>query len=178
MTEETHPRPGRASVGPPERFTAEELEERRAQRREAARRIDLQTANAYWTHEHVLDPYGDYNLSPGEECVGRCFWLFDPVERFWITEADARALHPEIPDVAWRRFMRSALARFDSLNPPSTVEIEFASTVGRRLGYGMDGYPRESEELENRVATDEQPQEDNAAGSQPATDEGKANETE
>lgn len=133
------------TAGPLPRHAAEELRQRRLRRGAAARRINLQTAHAFWTYEQILDPYGDYQLSPEEEQVGRCFWLFDPEERIWITEEDVQALHADLPGVEWRALVRAALARQASEHPPPPAVVEFDQTVGRALGYGLDGYRVEPE---------------------------------
>lgn len=123
-----------------ERYTPEQLASRREERDRAARAIDPSTAHGGWTYEQVLDPYGDFELTPEEECAGRCYWLFDPSERIWITETDVRKLHPDVPEADWRDLMRAALRRDAEADPLSEIEIRFNATVGRALGYGPEGY--------------------------------------
>jgi hypothetical protein len=71
-------------------------------RREAGQRMDPKSADVevtfWWTE--VLDPYGVYDLTPGEECVGRSYFARSPDSGGWVHFCD---LPGDAQEELWRR---------------------------------------------------------------------------
>ena len=68
-------------------------------RKQAALQIDPQTAEVMWTHGQILDPYGCYDLSPEEYCVGRVYFARSPDSDVWVCFYD---LPKATLDELWR----------------------------------------------------------------------------
>lgn len=83
----------------------------RQERAAAAARIDPRTAQAWSMRGQLFDPYGEGHLPPDCDQIGKNVFLFDPQERYWITEEDVRELHPAISDDEWRAVMDAAFER-------------------------------------------------------------------
>jgi len=54
------------------------------ERKAAGARTDPATATVWFEYGQVLDPYGDFELSPEEHCVGREWFAADPEERIAV----------------------------------------------------------------------------------------------
>jgi hypothetical protein len=63
-------------------------DQRHEERVAAGARIDPATADVWFEYGQVLDPYGELELSPQEECVGRMWFARDPVERIAVSFYD------------------------------------------------------------------------------------------
>jgi hypothetical protein len=70
----------------------------------AGRQIDPETADVYWYHGQVGDPYGIYPDPPPEgRCVGRLYFAQNPGSDIWIhfgdlPDATARVLRDKPVD--------------------------------------------------------------------------------
>ncbi len=90
--------------------------------RQAAKRIDPRTAETFWRYGQMLDPYRlGLDLEPEWECLGRLYFLNDPVERVLVLTWEVRALHPDIPDEEWEDLMQDAERR-DALRASSAED--------------------------------------------------------
>jgi hypothetical protein len=70
-----------------------------AVRKEAALKIDPETAEVFCVYGDVCDPYGVYNL-PGEACIGRNYFARSPENDVWISFDD---LPDAVCDRLWAR---------------------------------------------------------------------------
>jgi len=59
-----------------------------AVRKEQALKIDPETAEVFWNHGQVLDPYGLYHLTDEEECIGRNYFARSPGSDVWVSFHD------------------------------------------------------------------------------------------
>jgi hypothetical protein len=59
-----------------------------ASRKEAALKIDPETAEVFWTYGLVGDPYGVHDLLPEEECIGRNYFARAPGSDIWVSFDD------------------------------------------------------------------------------------------
>jgi hypothetical protein len=57
-------------------------------RKEQALRIDPETAEVFWNHGFVLDPYGLYDLTEEEKCIGRNYFARSPESDLWVSFHD------------------------------------------------------------------------------------------
>jgi hypothetical protein len=55
-------------------------------RKEAGLKIDPATAEVTWHHVQILDPYGIFDLSPEEDCVGAVMFARAPDSDVWVSE--------------------------------------------------------------------------------------------
>jgi hypothetical protein len=55
-------------------------------RKEAGLKIDPATAEVTWQHTQILDPYGIFDLSPEEDCVGAVMFARAPDSDVWVSE--------------------------------------------------------------------------------------------
>lgn len=67
------------------------------ERKAVGERIDPETAEVWFDCAYILDPYGDFELEPEEQCTGRVFFARDPVEQvavsfYELPEATVEAL--------------------------------------------------------------------------------------
>jgi hypothetical protein len=69
----------------------EQKEQWLAIRKEAAVKIDPETAEVWWEHGSVLDPYGLYDLTDEEECIGRNYFARSPQSKVWVAFCDLPA---------------------------------------------------------------------------------------
>jgi hypothetical protein len=61
------------------------------ERRRAGAGIDPATADVWFEYGQVLDPYGELELLPEHDCVGRQWFAADPVERIGVHFLDLPA---------------------------------------------------------------------------------------
>jgi hypothetical protein len=54
----------------------------------AGRQIDPETAEVYWEHTQVLDPYGVFDIPAEFDCVGRSYFARSPGSKIWVTFSD------------------------------------------------------------------------------------------
>jgi hypothetical protein len=54
-------------------------------RKEAGLKIDPATAEVTWHHVQILDPYGIFDLSPEEDCVGAVMFARAPDSDVWVS---------------------------------------------------------------------------------------------
>jgi hypothetical protein len=71
-----------------------------AARKEAGLRIDPEHAQVFWEHGQVLDPYGLYDLTDEESCVGRNYFARSPRSDVWVSFDDLPAA---VRDRLWTR---------------------------------------------------------------------------
>ena len=89
------------------------MTESEVRRGAAASQIDPDTAEVWFEHRQVLDPYGERVLPPEEDCVGRVFFAMDPDERvpvafYDLPEATREALEERRAQAdaeGWREIM-------------------------------------------------------------------------
>ena len=79
----------------------DELKQWLAERKEAAKQIDVATCEITWEWGQILDPYGVGQLLPEEYQVGRLVFVRSPESGGWVSlydlpEESARALHQRI----------------------------------------------------------------------------------
>ncbi len=55
-------------------------------RKEAGLKIDPATAEVTWEHAQILDPYGIFDLSPEEDCVGAVMFARAPDSDVWVSQ--------------------------------------------------------------------------------------------
>jgi hypothetical protein len=78
-----------------------------AVRKEAGLKIDPETAEVFWNYGQVLDPYGLYELTEEEKCVGRNYFARQP-------GSDVSVLFDELPDTVCDRLRaRMRAGEFD-----------------------------------------------------------------
>jgi hypothetical protein len=58
------------------------------QRKEEALKIDPETAEVFWNYGFVLDPYGLYDLTEEEKCIGRIYFARSPGSDVWVSFYD------------------------------------------------------------------------------------------
>lgn len=61
-------------------------------------RIDPATAEVNFIYAQVLDPYGELERLPEEDCVGREWFAADPVERIWVSFCDLPQATRDAPE--------------------------------------------------------------------------------
>jgi hypothetical protein len=83
-----------------------------AVRREAALQIDAETAEVFWEHGQVLDPYGLYDLTDEEFCIGRNYFARSPGSNVWVWFGD---LPDVVSDRLWER-LRAGDLNYDDLD--------------------------------------------------------------
>jgi hypothetical protein len=81
--------------------TDTELKQWLADRKEAAKRINIATCEITWEWGQILDPYGVRQLTPEEEQIGRLAFVRSPESGGWVSlydlpEASAHALRQRI----------------------------------------------------------------------------------
>lgn len=83
-----------------------EQEEFLASRKEAALKIDPETAEATWEYGSVRDPYYlfDHRDDWGEDNVGRNYFVRSPGSDVWVLEGD---LPEKVRAALWERLARS-----------------------------------------------------------------------
>jgi hypothetical protein len=59
-----------------------------AVRKEEGLRIDPEHAQVFWEHGQVLDPYGLYDLTDEELCIGRNYFARSPGSNVWVSFDD------------------------------------------------------------------------------------------
>jgi hypothetical protein len=69
-------------------------------RKQAALRIDPQTAEVIWEYGQTLDPYGVYDLLPEEQQIGRNRFARSPDSDVWVSFHD---LPKATLDELWRK---------------------------------------------------------------------------
>ena len=72
-----------------------------ADRKEAAKAINVATGEITWKHGQILDPYGVRKLRPEKYQVGRLVFVRSPESGGWVSaydlpEESARRLHQRI----------------------------------------------------------------------------------
>jgi len=63
-----------------------------AVRKEAALKIDPKTAEVFWEHGEVCDPYKLYDLTDEEDCIGRNYFARSPGSNVWVSFHDLSAV--------------------------------------------------------------------------------------
>ena len=72
-----------------------------ALRKDAALRIDPETAEVYWEHGQICDPYGVEDLLSEEyQCIGRNYFARSPGSDVWVSFHD---LPKVVCDRLWQR---------------------------------------------------------------------------
>jgi hypothetical protein len=69
-------------------------------RKEQALKIDPETAEVFWEHGQVLDPYRLYDLTDEEKCIGRNYFARSPRSDVWVSFHD---LPKAVRDRLWAR---------------------------------------------------------------------------
>ncbi len=70
-------------------------------RKEEGRRIDPDTAEVFWRHAYVADPYGvDPDLPEELRCIGRVFFARSPGSDIWVSFYD---LPDEVREKLWTK---------------------------------------------------------------------------
>src|SRR5262245_19971461 len=59
-----------------------------AVRKEEGLRIDPETAEVFWEHGQVCDPYGVRELPPEYDCIGRNYFARSPRSNVWVSFDD------------------------------------------------------------------------------------------
>jgi hypothetical protein len=62
-----------------------------ATRKEAAVKIDPETAEVFWEYGSVRDPYGLYDLTDEEDNIGRNYFARSPESEVWVEFRDLPA---------------------------------------------------------------------------------------
>jgi hypothetical protein len=84
-----------------------------ALRKDAALRIDPETAEVYWGHGQICDPYGVEDLSEEYQCIGRNYFARSPGIDVWVSFDDL----PEVVcDRLWQRIDAGDFDREDDLS--------------------------------------------------------------
>ena len=60
-------------------------------RKEAAVKIDPETAEVFWKYGSVCDPYGLYDLTGEEDNIGRNYFARSPQSKVWVEFGDLPA---------------------------------------------------------------------------------------
>jgi hypothetical protein len=76
------------------------LEQWLAIRREAATKIDPETAEVDWQYRDALDPYEVCDLTPEEMCIVRSYFARAPGSDIWVSFLD---LPKETVEALWHR---------------------------------------------------------------------------
>jgi hypothetical protein len=71
-----------------------------ALRKDAALRIAPETAEVYWEHGQICDPYGVEDLSEEYQCIGRNYFACSPGSDMWVSFHD---LPQAVVDRLWAR---------------------------------------------------------------------------
>src|SRR5262249_47933626 len=71
-----------------------------AVRKEAGLKIDPETAEVFWQHGQVLDPYGVYDLTDEENCIMRNYFARSSGSDVWVSFHD---LPHAVCDRLWAR---------------------------------------------------------------------------
>jgi hypothetical protein len=79
-------------------------------RKEAGLKIDPETAEVFWEHGQVPDPYGLYDLTDEEYCVGRNYFARAPGSDVWVSFDD---LPDAVCDRLWARLKAGDFRRDD-----------------------------------------------------------------
>jgi hypothetical protein len=74
-------------------------------RKEAALRIDPETAEVEWIYADIGDPYGVHNLPAEGCCAGRVYFARSPESDIWVCFDD---LPEMVHDALWDRLQRKA----------------------------------------------------------------------
>ena len=90
-------------------MNSQDKEQYLAVRKEAALKIDPETAEVFWEHGQVLDPYGLYDLTDEEDNIGRNYFARSPGS-VWVSFHD---LPDAVRDRLWARFMAGDFADDD-----------------------------------------------------------------
>jgi hypothetical protein len=65
------------------------IEEWLSARKEAGLKINPETAEVYWRHGQVLNPYGpDLDLPEEGHCIGRIYFARSPESEIWVEFGD------------------------------------------------------------------------------------------
>jgi hypothetical protein len=65
------------------------IEEWLGARKEAGLKINPETAEVYWRHGQVLNPYGlDLDLPEEGHCIGRIYFARSPESEIWVEFGD------------------------------------------------------------------------------------------
>ncbi len=97
---------GRRNERQREEWQEEEDRRKRFERRQwAAPRIDPATAEVWWTYVQDADPYGEYDLTPEEQQVGRCWFVRDPDDGVVVSYYD-------LPDATWEAIQQRPASSF------------------------------------------------------------------
>jgi hypothetical protein len=75
-------------------------------RKEQALKIDPETAEVFWNHGFVLDPYGLYDLTEEEKCIGPNYFARSPESDLWVSFDD---LPKAVCDRLWERISGGSL---------------------------------------------------------------------
>jgi len=87
-----------------ERTLTDEAREYLAIRKEAAQRIDPETAEVTWWYAQTMDPYGvDTNLPDELNCIGREYFACAPGSEVWVWFGD---LLESVRDALWEKHKR------------------------------------------------------------------------
>jgi hypothetical protein len=101
-----------------------------AVRKEARLTIDPDTAEVFWIHGEVCDPYGVYDLPDEAHCIGRNYFARSPGSDVWVSFGD---LPDATRDRLWAR-RRAGDFRYNDIDWKfSKAEIE-AADVSRVSG--------------------------------------------
>ena len=107
-------------------MNSQDKEQYLALRKEAALKIDPETAEVFWEHGQVLDPYGVYDLTDEVDCIGRNYFARSPGSDIWVWFGD---LPDTTRDALWEKH-KSRLAFPAGLIPfelfPEEVDELFA----------------------------------------------------
>ena len=76
-------------------------------RRAEGLKIDPETAEVFWKHGYIIDPYGIYrDLLEEEKCIGRIYFARAPGSEVWVCFYDP----PEATrDALWERHQENWL---------------------------------------------------------------------
>jgi hypothetical protein len=74
-----------AEIRAEEAAKEQKIQEWLAVRKEAARQIDPETAEVFWEHGNIADPYGVLRLPPEYECIGRCHFARAARSDIWVS---------------------------------------------------------------------------------------------
>jgi hypothetical protein len=69
-------------------------------RKEAGLKIDPETAEVFWNWGYILDPYGIWDLTDEEKCIGRNHFARSPGSEVWVSFHD---LPDAVRDRLWAR---------------------------------------------------------------------------
>jgi hypothetical protein len=81
-----------------------------ALRKDAGLKIDPETAEVFWVHGQVCDPYGLCDLTDEERCIGRNYFARSPGSNVWVCFDD---LPDAVCDRLWARLEAGDFRRDD-----------------------------------------------------------------